>query len=99
MVKFYKNASQYTVKLLDDEGNPLANTNVTFNINGVFYTRTTNSSGYAKLNINLDAGDYIITAEYNGCRVSNNITVISILSADDLVKSSSNNSIFGLNFY
>ena len=86
LVKFYKNASQYTVKLLDDEGNPLANTNVTFNINGVFYTRTTNSSGYAKLNINLDAGNYIITAEYNGCRVSNNITVISILSADDLVK-------------
>lgn len=86
LTKYYRNASQYTVKLLDDEGNPLAKTNVTFNINGVFYTRTTNESGYAKLNINLAAGDYVITAEYNGCKVSNNITVLPILSAEDLVK-------------
>ena len=86
LVKFYRNASQYTVKLLDDKGNALPNAKVTFNINGVFYTRTTNSSGYAKLNINLSPGDYIITAEYKECRVSNKITVLSILSADDLVK-------------
>lgn len=86
IVKYYKNATAYVVKILDDKGNPLANVNVTFNIHGVFYQRTTNSSGYAKLNINLIPGDYIITAEYEGCRVSNNITVLSILIADDLVK-------------
>ena len=85
--KFYRNASQYWVKVLDDNGNPAkANETVTFNINGVFYNRTTNASGYVKLNINLQPGDYIITAEYKGCSVSNNIKVKSILSADDLAK-------------
>jgi parallel beta-helix repeat protein len=86
IVKYYRNGTQYIVKLLDEKGNPLANTNVTFNINGVFYQRTTNESGYAKLNINLPAGQYIITAEYNGCRVSNNITVLPTLIAEDMVK-------------
>ena len=85
--KFYRNASQYWIKVLDDTGNPAkANEIVTFNINGVFYNRTTNASGYVKLNINLQQGDYIITAEYKGCYVSNNIKVKSILSAEDLTK-------------
>ena len=85
--KFYRNASQYWVKVLDDNGNPAkANEIVTFNINGVFYNRTTNASGYVKLNINLQQGDYIITAEYKGCKVSNKIKVKPILFADDLTK-------------
>ena len=87
LVKYYKNDSQYVVTIIGDDGNPVgAGVNVTFNINGVFYTRQTNESGQAKLNINLQPGDYIITAEYNECRVSNNITVKPILFAQDLVK-------------
>ena len=85
--KFYRNESQYWIKVLDDEGNPAkANEIVTFNINGVFYNRTTNASGYVKLNINLQPRDYVITAEYKGCRVSNKIKVKPILFADDLTK-------------
>ena len=64
-----------------------AGVNVTFNINGVFYTRTTNASGYAKLNINLAPDEYIITAEYNGLKVSNTIKVLPVLSANDLTMS------------
>ncbi len=76
LVKFYKNDSQYTVKVLNPEGKNIgAGKVVTFNINGVFYTRQTNDEGIAKLNINLQPGDYIITAEYEGCRVSNKIIV------------------------
>ena len=87
ITKYYKNATQYTVKLIGDDGNPVgAGENVTFNINGVFYTRTTDESGIAKLNINLQPGEYIITAEYKGCSVSNNITVLPVLSASDLTK-------------
>ena len=85
VVKYYRNATQYTVKLIGDDGNPVgAGENVTFNINGVFYTRQTNVSGIAKLNLNLEPGEYIITAEYGGCRVSNNITVLTVLSASDI---------------
>ena len=50
------------------------------------YERKTNASGYAKLNINLEPGNYIITASYGGCNVANNITVLPVLSADDLTK-------------
>ena len=61
---------------MDGEGNPLANATVTFNVNGVFYNRTTGSDGIAKLNINLMQGKYIITSTYNRCYISNKITVI-----------------------
>lgn len=49
---------------------------MTFNINGVFYTRTSDTTGYA-LNINLKPGHYTITATHNGCSVSNKITIKS----------------------
>ena len=85
LTKYYRNDSQYTIRLLDDKGNPVgANESVVFNINGVFYTRYTNASGVAKLNINLAPGDYILTAEYNGLKISNNIKVLPILKANDL---------------
>ena len=85
LVKYYKNDSQYSIRLLDNEGNPVgANVSATFNINGVFYTRYSNASGYVKLNINLAPGDYVITAEYNGVKASNNIKVLPTLEAKDL---------------
>ena len=88
LTKYYKNDSQYIVRLIGDDGNPVgANENVSFNINGVFYNRVTNEKGYAKLNINLAPGDYIITAEYKGCKVSNSMKVLATLTADDLTKS------------
>ncbi len=85
LTKYYRNASQYVVKILDDTGNPVgAGKNVTFNINGVFYTRQTNASGEVKININLQPGKYVITANYNGCMVSNSITVLPTLVTKDL---------------
>lgn len=85
LVKYFRNDSQYVVKILDDEGNPVgANETVVFNINGVMYERKTNESGHAKMNINLQPGDYIITTMYGGCSVANNITVKPVLTAEDL---------------
>uniref|UniRef100_UPI0038903F17 hypothetical protein n=1 Tax=Methanobrevibacter sp. TaxID=66852 RepID=UPI0038903F17 len=40
IVKYYKNGTQYCATFYDTSGNLLTNTQVTFNINGVFYTRT-----------------------------------------------------------
>ncbi len=85
LIKYYRNDSQYIVRLLDDEGNPVgAGVNVTFNINGVFYNRTTNATGHAKLNINLEPGTYIITAIYKDLTMANIITVLPVLEAEDL---------------
>ena len=85
VTKFYRNGTQYYVTILGDDGKAVgAGVTVKFNINGVFYERQTNASGVARLNLNLEPGKYIITAEYNNCRVSNNITVLPVLSAKDI---------------
>lgn len=87
LVKYYKNESQFVVTVLDENGNAVgAGEEVIFNINGVFYTRTTNESGQAKLNINLQPGNYTITTMYKNCSVANNVEVKSVLYAEDLVK-------------
>ncbi len=61
---YFRNGTQYVAKFLDGNGKALANTDVKFNINGVFYTRVTDENGIARLNIRLDPASYIITA-YN----------------------------------
>ena len=85
LTKYYRNASQYLLRLLDDKGNPVgAGVDIRLNINGVFYTRTSNATGHVRMNINLEPGEYIITAEYNGLMASNKIRVLSVIETHDL---------------
>ena len=87
LVKFYMNDSQFDIKLVDSNNNPVASQNVTFNINGVFYSRQTNDDGIARLNINLKPGEYIITATdpLTNLNMSYNITVLPKLYAEDVI--------------
>ena len=95
---YFHNGTGYVVRVIGSDGKVVgAGENVTFNINGVFYTRQTNSDGYARLNINLNQGDYIITAWYNDCAVSNTIKVLPILTAKDLTKKYSVSDSFKVN--
>ena len=86
LVKYYRNDTQYYVTVINGAGKPVINQEVTFNINGVLYTRTTNDKGIARMNINLNPGDYTITSihPFNGEMHSNNIEVLPTISADDL---------------
>ena len=86
LVKYFKNASQFYISLIDGGSNPISSVNITMNINGVFYNRTTNENGTARLNINLPPGEYILTAidPLTGLMMSYNITVLPTLIADDL---------------
>ena len=72
-----RDGSQFLLKLLDDNGNRLSGKNVTFNINGVFYNRLTDSNGIAHLNINLGEGNYIITSKYGDMAISNTVRISS----------------------
>ena len=83
---YFRNGTQYVAKFLDSNGKALANTDVKFNINGVFYTRVTDENGIARLNIRLDPASYIITA-YNpvtGEQKANEVTVLPRIIAKDL---------------
>ena len=73
----YNDGYQFKATLVDGQGNALAGVNITFNINGVFYDRTTDENGIAKLNIRLMAGEYIITSQYKNAAISNKITITS----------------------
>ncbi|WP_407414682.1 C1 family peptidase [Methanobrevibacter sp.] len=86
LVKYYRNASQFYITLIDGTGKAVPNVNITMNINGVFYNRTTNENGTAKLNINLNPGEYILTAidPLTGLQMSYSITVLPIINATDL---------------
>ena len=86
LIKYYKNDSQFVVRIHSSDGGYVgAGEEVKFNINGVIYTRTTNATGHVKLNINLEPGDYIITIYYKDYSLGNNIKVLPVLSAYDLV--------------
>lgn len=86
LIKYYKNDSQFHIKLVDHEGNPVKSADVMFNINGVFYYRETNADGIAKLNINLNPGEYVLTAvdPLTGLHMLYNVTVLSRLSGEDV---------------
>lgn len=88
ITKIFRNSTQYLALFLDSSGKSLKNTTVSFNINGVFYNRTTNDNGWAKLNLNLEEGEYILTAinSVTGEKRANTINIVSLISANDLTK-------------
>lgn len=100
LVKYYLNGSQFHVKVIDGSGNPIVNTNVSMNINGVFYVRQTNSEGIATLNIKLWSGKYILTVHnpYDGLLKSFDVTVLPTIESNDLVKYYHNDSQFYAKF-
>ena len=71
----YRDGTKFVANLINGEGKPLANETIIFNINGVFYNRITGDDGAARLNINLMAGEYIITSSYNGANIANKVTI------------------------
>lgn len=58
--------NKFTVVLKDSNNKIIANKNVTFVIHGRTYNRLTDENGVAGLNINLNRGNYTISASYDG---------------------------------
>ena len=71
----YLDGSSFNATLVDGQGKAVAGVDITFNVNGVFYHKTTDANGVARLNIRLMPGDYIITSTYDKCWASNKITI------------------------
>ena len=71
----HEDGSNFTAQTLDGQGKPLANQNVTFNINGVFYNKVTDENGVASLAMRLMSGKYIITSYWNDFQTGNTIII------------------------
>lgn len=86
LIKYYKNKTQYQITVLGADGNPLANQNIEFNVNGMKYLRVSDNNGIVTLSINLFPGNYTITSNYNGLSQSNNIEILSTIIGKNLTK-------------
>ena len=84
LTKYYLNASRFEATVYNKDGSLAVNKNVTFNINGVFYTKTTDKNGVASLGIALRPGNYTITTMYDGLDIGNKVTVMPTLVTKDL---------------
>ena len=84
LTKYYMNASSFQATIYDKNGSLAVGKNVTFNINGVFYTRTADENGVVSLAINLRPGEYIITTIYEELDIGNNVVVLPTLVTSDL---------------
>ncbi len=70
-----KDGSKFSVKILNSYGKVSPNKKVTLKVNGKTYTPKTNKNGIATQVIDLSAGKYTITTEYNGLKNTNKIIV------------------------
>ena len=61
VTKYYGDSERFVVVVTDYKGNPVVGKNVSFLINGIPYTRTTNANGSASIPLNLNSGHYNIT--------------------------------------
>ena len=64
--EWIRKGSYVICKLSDTQGNSLANQVITITINGVSYTRVTDSTGSARLNINLLKNTYDLQVSFMG---------------------------------
>ncbi|MDL2271107.1 Ig-like domain-containing protein, partial [Methanobrevibacter sp. OttesenSCG-928-I08] len=100
IIMVYKDGTRYVVVLTDSQGNPLSGQAITITVNGVTYNRITNETGEASLGLNLFPGNYLITTVFNGTddydkkSITTNLTIITTLKTNDLVKYYRNSSQF-----
>ena len=63
-VPVFSKTESYNATLSYDDGTPVFNKTITFDINGVKYNRVTNNQGVASLNICLNQGTYVISTSF-----------------------------------
>ena len=88
----------YNVKLTDHNNNPIANAEITFNLEDKTFSKKTDSKGKITLTFNLETGNYTITASYKKRSIENNFEIIEdyILSGNDVKAYSETNFIYNV---
>ena len=88
LVKLYGTSGQYFAIFSDSNGKVLSNTEVTFKIGSNSYTAKTLPNGIVRLNINLNPGNYTITAinPVTSQKVQNSIFIFQRLMENKNVK-------------
>ncbi len=88
---YYKDESRFRARLCDSSGKALSNATISFAVNGVTYTRSTNSNGEASLAINLVVGAYTVVTSYGDITRNNDIFVYNMAVSIDFINSTVGN--------
>lgn len=72
---YENNDFNYSVRLIEVTGIPMPGRIITVEFNGIRYNVTTNDKGYAFLKMNLESGEYNISATYKNSTIYNTLTV------------------------
>ena len=92
IVKYFKNGTQYTVKVTDLDGNPVSGQKVEVKLNSAtwskqaYYNITTDGNGIATLAINLSPGQYTAEAKIGSDTIQSKIIVLPTLTSENLIK-------------
>ena len=92
IVKYFKNGTQYTVKVTDLDGNPVSGQKVEVKLNSAtwskqaYYNITTDGNGIATLAINLSPGQYTAEVKIGSDTVQSKIIVLPTLTSENLIK-------------
>ena len=92
LTKYYKGSESHKATFYDNEGNPLANTQISFTIKCSSFTKTynklTDANGVASIGIGLNPGTYQIISSnpVTGYDLTTTCAVLSTIDATDITK-------------
>ena len=81
----YYSGYDYDV-VLTQNSNPVENVSVTLSVNGVSYTKSTDSEGKVSIPLNLSEGNYVVSASYGNSVNKSTVKVVSPIKASDFTK-------------
>ncbi len=86
VTKYYHGPERFVAKIYDSELNPMVNKSVNITINGVTYTKITDSNGSVSIGINLGSGTYDVITTVDNATVKSSVTVLSTITGNDITK-------------
>ena len=102
MKRAYLSGKDFEARFFDENGNPLANQYVIFNIDNVNYASLTNSFGIARLNESLGVGDYQISIlnSQSGEKIYRNLSIVKRIDENkDIVMNYNDGTYYSLRIY
>ena len=93
----YYSGSNYTV-VLSKNNNPVINASVSLNVNGVSYIQTTDDEGKVSVPLDLNAGNYVISAEYGSTQNKSDVKVLPVVTGKDVTKTYSSSKKYSATF-
>ena len=86
VTKYYHGPERFVANIYDSELNPMVNKSVNITINGVTYTKITDSNGSVSIGINLGSGTYDVITTVDNATVKSSVTVLSTITGNDIIK-------------